>query len=325
MSNIDFSPLSPELEKANDIFILIPQNPNLDQVAAALTLFASLKNTGKNVNIACPSPMRVEFSRLVGVDKVADKIGNRNLVISFDYVKDAIEKVSYNVEGDKFNLVVQPKTGQKPLNSDNVSYSYSGAAADLVFIIGSTRLEDLGPLYEAERKLFTQATTVSIHRLNITPFAKINLHNPQAASISEIVFELLNVLNLPPQEDLATNLLAGIDYATNKFQNPNVNADTFAAASQLLNSGAKRQILPAIMSKPFRPLTRIQPQPSAVGSPNIFQPMTPTVSAQTPPQTLPQNAPTDQPQPQTTPPTTNQNPVPQDWMQPKIFKGSTKV
>jgi len=325
---MDFNQLNAPLEQANDIFVLLPQTPNLDQIAAGLTLYSSLKNSGKNVSIACPTQMSVEFSRLFAVDKIATKIGNRNLVISFDYVKDAIEKVSYNIEEEKFNLVVQPKANQKPLDSESVSYSYSGAVAELVFIIGASRLEDLADLYASERKLFTDATTVSIHRLQITPFAKINLHEPKINSLSQIVYHLMGHLKFPLTNDLATNILAGIDHATNKFQNPNISADTFAVASQLLQAGAKRQAMPSIQPQPFQPPTRLKPTSSqAQPTQPVFKPMTQTQSAQIPPHPANQT----QPQPKTqTPPTppqpqpSNQS-VPKDWMQPKIFKGSTKV
>ena len=81
--NADLSTIKDRLKAAKDIYILIPQNPNQDAVAAGLALYLSLKGDGKNAYIACPSPMRVEFSRLVGVDKVVSKIGNRNLVVFF--------------------------------------------------------------------------------------------------------------------------------------------------------------------------------------------------------------------------------------------------
>ena len=106
--------------------------------------------------IGSPSKMRVEHSRLVGIDKISEKIGNRNLIISFDYKEDSIEKVSYNVEGEKFNLVIQPRSGYPPLDKSSVDFSYEGIDADVIFVIGAQKLEDLGAIYDKERQAFSR-------------------------------------------------------------------------------------------------------------------------------------------------------------------------
>jgi len=149
--------LKKSFDQAKTILILVVDNPKLDHLASALGLYLALSKSDKKVSVACPTPMRVEFNRLVGVDKVRSNIGSRDLVVSFPYEKDSIEKVSYNVDDAKFNLVIQPKTGFPNLDSDKVSYSYSGAEADLVFIIGAPKLDSLGPFYHNEKKLFETA------------------------------------------------------------------------------------------------------------------------------------------------------------------------
>jgi len=243
--NLDLSKLQQALSPAQGILVVIPKNPSLDKMAASLSLYSSLRKSGKVATVTCPQPMTMEFSQLVGVDKVTDKIGSRNLVISFDYIKDSIEKVSYNVEGNKFNLVIQPKAGLPPLDTKNISYSYSGADSELIFVIGVQRLEDLGSFYEGEKKLDGEKPIVNIdyHPQN-TQFGKINIFNPQASSYSEIVTLILKTLNLPFDQDIATNLLVGLRSATNNFQSPSVSAGTFEAAAFCLRAGARRMEAP---------------------------------------------------------------------------------
>ena len=73
------------VDSANSILILLPTNPDFDQVAAGLSLYLSLMG-GKNIQISVSSPVTVEFNRLVAVNKIATELGNKNLVISFyDY------------------------------------------------------------------------------------------------------------------------------------------------------------------------------------------------------------------------------------------------
>ena len=92
-----FSSIRESLATAQSIFIALPKSPNYDRVAASLALFLSLKKAGRKVSIASPQEMTVEFSSLVGVDKIKTKSEGRNLKISFDYLEDSIEKVSYNI------------------------------------------------------------------------------------------------------------------------------------------------------------------------------------------------------------------------------------
>lgn len=289
----DLATVKQQLGQTDGLYILLPQNPDQDSLAAALALYLGIKEQGKTVFVACATPMRVESSRLVGVDKISPKIGNRNLVISFDYIEDSLEKVSYHVEGDKFNLVVQPRSGKKPLDPKNVSFSYSGAEADLVIIIGATSFESLGKLYQDERKLFDKAQTVSLAKLPTPPFAQITLIDPEAGSVSEIAIQLLEALGVTINQDIASNLLAGIDSATNRFSNPNVKAATFGRAAQLLSQGARRQFMP--VAQPVQFSLPNTPMPSGVA-----QPQQPVVPA--------------------TPP-----PPPQDWLEPKIYSGASKV
>jgi nanoRNase/pAp phosphatase (c-di-AMP/oligoRNAs hydrolase) len=233
------------LENAKSIFIFLPQNANLDATAASLALFLSLKGSGKNVLIGSPSQMRVEFSRLVGIDKITDKVGNRNLILSFDYKEESIEKVSYNVEGEKFNLVIQPRSGFPPLNQENVKFSYEGIDAQLIFIIGAQKLESLGSLYEKDRQAFTQATVVNIDRSpSNTKFGQINILDSKSGSISELIYSLIKNLSLSVNADTAGNLLRGIEAQTQNFQAPFASVETFETAAELMRAGAKRSLAP---------------------------------------------------------------------------------
>src|SRR3989344_7827180 len=125
--SIDLKPLVEAFGSAKSLLVVTPGSANLDITAAALGLGVALKEAGKNVIMGSTGKPVVEQSRLVGIDQVAQKLGNRNLVISFEYIQDAIEKVSYNVEGKKFNLVIQHKEGGRSLDPTNVSYAYEGS------------------------------------------------------------------------------------------------------------------------------------------------------------------------------------------------------
>lgn len=301
--NRDVLPIGEILKTSQEIIIAIPSEPSLDQVAAGLGLYLSLKNVGKSITIFCPSPMVVEYSRLVGLDKVKTSIGNKNLVVSFDYIQDSIEKVSYNVEGAKFNLVVQPKKGSKPLDAKSVSYSYSGLEADLIFTIGATSFESLGDMYTKNQAAFENAYTANITMTVDSHFAKTTITDKNAAALSQITGWFLEQIGFPASGDAASNLLAGIDHATNRFANPQTPAGAFVMAGNLMQNGAKRglemirPIVPNIPTSLLRPMSVSQSED-----------IEPTID-----------------QLELTPKTTAVQTPPKDWLEPKIFQGGAKL
>lgn len=316
MGTINFKQIEPDLLSAKNILILLPANPSLDSVASGLALYLSLKKQEKNIGIGCPTKMTVAFNRLIAIDKITDKIGNRNLVISFDYMKDSIEKVSYNIEDNKFNLVIEPKANCPALNSNKVAYSYSGAFADLIFIVGASKLEDLENLYFDEKSIFNDKQTVNIdYKPNNSRFGRINFHDPQASSCSEITAALIQDLSLPVDPDVATNIFSGLKSNTSNFQSLNMGPSAFETASWCLKNGARKDFFssPGFMpqtfnqpafSNPFSQQQINQPMPAAT---NIFSPP-PFVQNQFQP-----NGGKGSQQP------------PADWLKPKIYKSNTTI
>lgn len=345
-------PVKQALTTAKNILILLPQNPSLDAVATGLALHLSLTKKQFNPTIGCPTEMTVSFNRLFGVNKIKPHIGNQNLVISFNYPQDSLEKVSYDKDsqGQKFHLTIEPKAGQPPLNSQQVEYSYTGSNADLIFVIAARSLDDLGHLYHQEKKLLDDKNKTLVNLSNLdknAQFGTVNLYDPTASSCSEIAFVVLQALDLPLEPDIATNLLAGIESTTNNFINA-TSPDTFEIIAQLMRQGAKKGHLaqPQISRTP-RPFTSIPGQPVS-RQPTSTWPRPQPVS---PPQPTPVSLPTapisSPPSPATpTPPVISQpsrpsplqpsqppapaaNPVqskrPQpspDWLKPKVFKSS---
>ncbi len=242
------------VETAREILVLLPQNPGPDSIAAALSLGIVLDKSGKATHIACSTPIDFSEYPLRQADKVTQKIGNKNLVISLQVAnRESIDKVSYNLDetSKTFNLIITPKKGAAPLSSDAVSYSLAGARADLIFIVGGTSFESTGSLYAAEPNLFTETTTVAINRLEVNPYATHHLTSPLASSVSEFMATLIKTFNLTLDQDSATNLLAAIDVVTDKLQLPSTSPATFETVAELMRAGASRiMVTPAVITKP---------------------------------------------------------------------------
>jgi hypothetical protein len=236
-----FSLVQKPLLDAKTVLVVLPQSVDFDKISAGLALYLSLKKSGKNVEIVAPEKLIVEYSSLVGADKVKNGVGGKNLVVSFDYAEDSIEKVSYNIDGGRFNLVIQPKDGFPPLSAEKVVFSASGASADLVFLIGVNNLADLGQLYVKEREFFEKSQTVIIDTLKKeVGLGTISLVDSEASSISEIIGSLIVGLKLSLDQDIAQNLLKGLDEKTSGFSSYKTNADTFELVALCMRAGAKR-------------------------------------------------------------------------------------
>lgn len=229
------------LDEAKSVAVLLPPEPTTDIVASALGLFLSLKEAGKLAQIGCGSPIKVENADLFGVDQIKNSIGNQNLIISFDFKEENLKKVDYDVdENGKFMLLIQPQPGAEPPDTSSITYNYSGASTDLVFVFGINSLEELGKIYADEKAFLDHAKIVSLS-LSSKPgnFAAIALHSHAAGSLAEIVTFLLKSTDTKPSADAANNLLSVIAETTRNFTSPKVTADTFETVAYLLRAGGR--------------------------------------------------------------------------------------
>lgn len=290
------------LPTVHTVLIVLPETASHDAIAAGLALYLSLTQLQKNVTIVYPKSPLVALSHLVGVNKLVQKVGSRNFVISLDYVDGSIEKVSYHIEGNKFNLVIEPR-GEHVFDEKKVAYSQSGATADMIVTLEAETPEVLGAVFTENQSLFsTKPVVVVDHRITNTQYGKINIVRP-TVSVSEVVTHLIKSLELPIDSDIASNLYDGVVSGSRNFTHPEVHADVFEAAAWLLRSGARKYQLPKTMGTIPSPFPRPTPPYP-----------TPT------PEELPHEEHAVSGDPETTPAPAGTPPP--DWLKPKIYKGS---
>lgn len=292
--NDQLQELKNKLGTAQSVLLTIIENPSQDVVAASLALYLSIKQSGKNTTIVSSTSPVVRDSHLVGLDKIAEGVGGENLVITLDVPENHVDKVTSNTEGGHLNLIINPAKGVAPITSENIKFSYSGASADLVIIIGSADLKDVGALAEKENELFSKDRLVNISN-QVGSYGSINITDPSSSNC-ELVTALLKELALPIDVDIANNLMQGIESATSGLSSPNMTADTFEALAILYRTGARRT--------PPSPVTQTA---KIVADIPIIDHGAPVVV----PSTIHDPSSTISPEP--------------DWLQPKIFKGSSNL
>lgn len=230
------------LNEAKSILITVSKTARLDGVAAALALSLGAISQGKTVRVCTEAPLE-ESRRLVGADKISPALdlGGNVLKVSFPYRDGAIDKVTYNITDDTFNLLIEPRTNTAPLESKDVRYNYTGGTVDVILTIDAPNLESLGSLYLDNPDVFVQDKIVNVdRRFDNKNFGAENIVDKQSSSTSELVVKLLNLLRWNINPDMATNLYMGLSAATNNFTSFSTNAGSFETASILLKLGARK-------------------------------------------------------------------------------------
>ena len=286
----EISQIKTSLTSAQNIVIITKENTSLDSLAGALALYLSLKNSRKNVSIISPTNLTVEMSDLIGVDEVKKDFGGKNIVISWDYSDGAIEKVSYNIENKRFNLIIQPRENSNfDITADKIDFRKSGINADLIIIVGVDKLSTLNTLYTQEQEMYSKVNTINLdNNISNENYGKINLISPLSSSISELIGSIIIESGLIADQDTATNILTGIDTTTGNLTSDNLKAEIFEITAWYLKHGGVRL------------LTKKSTQ--GIKTTDISK------------QTVQKDSDKDQP--------AESVPSP-DWLQPKIFRGTS--
>ncbi len=348
---------------AGSIGITVGKNPTVDDMAAALGLYIALQNANKKVLVASPTDPIVEFSSLVGVNKITKTLsgtggGSGDLTVSFPYVEGEIEKVSYTTEEGYLNIIVKASQQGLSFSEQDVRFQRGGGEKlDAVFVIGAAYLSEVESVFD------TQDLDIKI--INVDKRATNEGYGDivdvilQLSSVSEEVARLVLSMGIQMDQDAAQNFMTGISDATKNFQSPQTSSLAFEVAGNLMKKGAvraretiegtdlqrARQDLSDLTKKQVgvmqdspvqepsvttQPQVRPQPLQSSQPQARLQQQAAPT--GQDLPRTAPVRQPqTRQPQPARTQPTKDQGfanddqDAPDDWLTPKVYKGSTDV
>jgi hypothetical protein len=311
MDNILLERIKDLLAKNENIGIAIGKNPGIDEMAAGLSLYLALSEASKETTIVCPTEPIVEVSSLVGIDKVKKSFeggANGDLMVSFPYKEGEIEKISYTLEEGKLNILVKAGENGLSFNEKDIEYKREGSAPGLVFVVGTPRISDLGTAFDMETLKDSKIINIDCKAEN-QGFGDIPLIGKNASSVSELMANFISSLSLKMDTDIASNLLTGIIAATDNFQSPITSALAFEEASVLLKKGASRKTAGTlkqdfVADAFFSP--KPEPKPSFVKASGDVEELIKKRLAKEE-----KKADDDNP--------------PDDWLAPKIYKGSTSV
>lgn len=258
------------LRLSKNILVVFPETKSLDLFLASYCLFSFLAKASE-VRFLTPKfkqKLPKEIVDLIKQEKIETEMGKENLLISFPYLEEQVDKVSYFIgEQDKrFYLTIKPKSGTAPLDGAKVEFSYAGTQADLLVLCGVEDLESLDQLFFAYENLYKDSNNHLVTLNSFIPdFGNLNLDISPSTSYCEAVFYLLKDLDdegqdLLAKSDLATLLLYGIEAQTSGLQAPSTKPSTFLAVAELLELGGARL---------FRLTTKEKDKDSANGSSKV--------------------------------------------------------
>src|ERR1700722_524442 len=194
--------LKDAISKSASIGIAVGQNPSIDEMGAALSLYLLLKNAGKRVSVASPTDPIVEVSSLVGIDRVQRNFGGDagDLVVAFPYKEGEIEKVSYTLENNFLNIIVKSSEQGLSFNENEIRFTRGSGSIDLLIVIGAATLDQIGNVVDSQK-----LGNVSVINIDNDPnnqnFGDIVLVSPQASSVSEHVADIVLTLGFSLDQD----------------------------------------------------------------------------------------------------------------------------
>jgi hypothetical protein len=228
------------------------------------------------------------------------------------------------------------KAGERGLTFDekDVQYSRGGGAVELMFIIGTPKLSDLGSLFNPDTLKDTTIVNID-NKAENQGFGELVVVSPNASSISEMIAELIVELGYQLDVDISQNLLSGILDATQNFQDSRTSSLAFEMSGLLMKNGAVRMPARAARQEDrdaFAPFVQQQagrmPQPFPQVRPGKvptrqfptrqFAGVTDDRQMPPPDRADQQDRQTEQKQP------ADQKP-PADWLTPKVYKGSSEI
>lgn len=234
-SEEDFKKL---IEKTKEILIISPES-SIDLKASSFALVYFLENFNKKVTLFSS---KKDFSEISFLPKPINTINNlnglRDFQLIFNTKKNKIVNVQTEKSENKHIINITPEKGT--IDPRDFSFIPAKFKFDLIIILGSPSLENLGDIYLSNTDLFFEIPKINI---DFNPsnenYGQVNIVDETASSVSEILTELF-FNNNPDLIDkkISQSLLTGIISATESFQIPTTSPKTMNLAAQLIKKEA---------------------------------------------------------------------------------------
>lgn len=229
------------LDREQEVGIVIGNHQNLDTYASALSLYLSLTQAGKKVQIVSKKNPTVEVSSLVGIDRVKESfVGNTGkLVVALPYIKGEVEKVLFTEAPETINFHLTAAEGRSitPFDLKDVKLMWEGGAPAAIITLGVGTVDELAGVVDTNTAKIVNIDNFSGN----TRFGEVVMVDEGFSSLSEVVGKIIKDLALPTDLDIAQNIMDGVLFSTRNFTKPNTSPLAFEAVSNSMYQGAQRK------------------------------------------------------------------------------------
>lgn len=254
----EFTAYQEKIAQSENILVIYGQNASFSAVSLATSLYLWLKEAQKNVFLASPADPVVEFSNLVGINKVKKTLPKQNLTIKIAYDENKIAKVLSDLNQDKseLSIVVKPQKGNEPIALKDVKLTYQSGDYDLIFLIDIQEKTELEKLFADNEVLLEKSERIiAVNSLFGACPVMANLIKElgKTANFASWWGKMLQENQVMIDADQASNLFMGLEKETLNFTNPESEASDFELAAWLLRQGAVRHQADKVAIENFQP------------------------------------------------------------------------
>ena len=237
-----------KIKHGTNILIALSKDPNLDEISAAIALAIILDQQKKHVTAiySGKTPNALEFLKPEETFQ-KDTSSLQDFIIALN--KSKAHHLTYQIDGDYVKILITPYKGQ--VTKEDLECSYGDYNVDLVIVFNVNAGSEIDSALSEYGRIMHDATAINITSGVPGHFADLEWSDPSKSSVCEMVYDLINVLDIDSiSQEVATALLTGILSATERFANNRTKPTTMAVASKLMEAGADQQLISSNIQKP---------------------------------------------------------------------------
>ena len=232
------------IRTSDHVLVALSKDPSVDELSAALGLTFILDKMGKHATAIFSGavPNAIEF---LEPEKTFETNTNslQDFIIALD--KEKADHLRYKIDGDFVKVYITPY--KTTLDESDVEFSHGDFNVDLVIALNVPGAAELDSALSEYGRIMHDASSINIKAAPAGNFADLEWGNPDASSVSEMIYKLSEKLTEDDKKlvdkPVATALLAGIVAATNRFSNEHTFPETLSVASKLMSAGADQQLI----------------------------------------------------------------------------------
>jgi len=248
-----------KLKKSENILVALSNNPNLDEIAAAIAMTIYLDGMQRHVTAIYSGeiPGALNFLRPEATFET-NTASLQDFIIALS--KDKADHLRYKLEGDYVKVYITPYRTE--ITTDDLTYSKGDYNVDFVLALNVKLASELDAALADYGRILHDAAVANITCDTPGKFGEIEWCDPTASSVSEMVARLIFEMQgteKPLDKDVATALLTGIVAATDRFSNGKTNSETLSLASRLMKMGADQQLIAAHVMNNANPAAQAAP------------------------------------------------------------------